>query len=129
MTEKLEIYRCNVCGNIVQVLFSGAGELVCCGEKMEHLEPKYEEGNELAEKHTPEIESDVNGRFVRLKNHPMTDEHYIQMIEAYSKDKSTLHIKYLRPKDIAEFNITAFEQDIDTLELCNIHGLWRGKND
>lgn len=125
MTEKFEIYKCSVCGNTIQVLFEGAGELVCCGQSMEHLEAKQEENTELAEKHTPIIETDINGRFIRLKHHPMEDEHYIQMIEAISKDKSALHIKFLRPKDIAEFNITAFEQDIEAQELCNIHGLWK----
>ena len=59
----------------------------------------------------------------------MEEKHYIQLIEVYTKDKSVLHAKYLRPKDIAEFNITAFEQELEALELCNIHGLWRNKND
>ena len=52
--EKLEIYKCHVCGNIVQVLLNGMGELVCCGENMKHLEPQFEE-NELGEKHVPQI--------------------------------------------------------------------------
>ena len=120
-------YKCNVCGNVVQVLFTGAGELVCCGQAMEHLIPQQDSDSELGEKHTPIIESDINGRYIRVKHHPMEENHYIQLIEAFAKDKSSLHIKYLRPKDVAEFNITAFEQEIDAQELCNIHGLWSDK--
>lgn len=129
MTQKLELYKCNICGNIVQVIIPGAGELVCCGQPMEHLEPHIEEGNEMAEKHTPVIESDENGRYVRLKFHPMIPEHYIQFIEVYPKDKSSLHLKYLNPNEKAEFNVTALGKELEALELCNIHGLWRSKND
>jgi superoxide reductase len=91
--------------------------------------PREESGNELAEKHTPVIEQDENKCFVRLRMHPMTEEHYIQFIEVYTKDKKNLHLKFLEPNESAEFDITNFEKDLETLELCNIHGLWRGKND
>ena len=87
MTEKLDLYKCHICGNLVQVLLNGVGELVCCGQNMEHLEPHQEENNELAEKHVPRIEQEDGKRFVRLKYHPMIPEHYIQFIEIYSKDK------------------------------------------
>ena len=126
-TEKLQLYKCNVCGNLVQVILPGAGELVCCGEPMKLIEPNIEENNELTEKHTPVIESGEQGRFIRLKYHPMEQSHYIQFIEVYPKDKSTLHLKYLKPGDAAEFDITNFEEDIEAIELCNIHGLWRSK--
>ena len=129
MTEKFEIYRCNICQNIIQVMAEGAGELVCCNEPMELLKPQEERESELGEKHTPEFETDVNGRFVRLKHHPMTEEHYIEFIQVYAKDKSCLHTKFLRPKDIAEFDITGYEQELEAQEMCNIHGLWRNKND
>ena len=129
MTEKLEIYKCHICGNIVQVLNSGMGELVCCGEKMEHLIPKYMENDELAEKHVPLIEYEDSKKFVRLKYHPMLEEHFIQFIEVYTKDKSKLYLKYLNPNEKAEFEITNLEENIEALEHCNIHGLWRSKND
>lgn len=127
MTEKLELYKCKICGNLVQVILNGIGELVCCGEAMEHLVPHLEENNELSKKHTPIIEESENKRFVRLKYHPMAPEHYIQFIEIYPKDKSRLHLKYLNPNDIAEFEITHFEENIEALEHCNIHGLWKNK--
>ena len=128
MTEKLEIYKCHICGNLIQVILSGVGELVCCGQPMEHLIPHKEEGNELAEKHTPVIEQEENSRFVRLKYHPMIPEHYIQFIEVYPKDKSRLYLKYLNPNEPAEFEITHFEEIMDALEYCNIHGLWINKD-
>ena len=137
MTEKLEFYYCKLCGNLVQVLEEGAGELVCCGENMEHLVPQYEE-NELGEKHVPEIVTEHEGcetgmcrevKYVKLPHHPMTKEHYIQFIEAQSKDKKYLYLKFLQPDEKAEFDITNFEGESDAFEFCNIHGLWRGKND
>ena len=124
MTEKLELYKCHICGNLVQVILNGVGELICCGQAMEHLIP-HQEKNEFAEKHTPSIEKEENNRFVRLKYHPMTSEHYIQFVEVYPKDKSRLYLKYLNPNDIAEFDITHFEENIEALEHCNIHGLWQ----
>ena len=129
MTEKLEIYKCHVCGNIVQVLINGEGELVCCGQAMENLIPKYEENNELAEKHVPTIEFEENKKYVKLKHHPMTDEHYIQFIEVYPKDKSRLYLKYFNANEVAELDVTNFEENIEAIEHCNIHGLWRNKND
>ena len=129
MTEILEIYKCQICGNIVQVLLNGAGELVCCGEAMEKLCAKYEENNELAEKHIPIIEQENDKKFVKLKYHPMSEEHYIQFIEVITKDKKTVLLKYLEPHEIAELETTCIKDDINAFELCNIHGLWRSKND
>ncbi|MBQ7764228.1 desulfoferrodoxin FeS4 iron-binding domain-containing protein [bacterium] len=130
MTEKLELYKCHICGNLVQVILNGAGELVCCGQNMELLIPQHENENaELTEKHTPKLEEENDKRFVRLKYHPMIPEHYIQFIEIYPKDKSRLYLKYLNPNEIAEFDITHFEENIEALEHCNIHGLWRNNND
>ena len=124
MTEKLELYKCHICGNLVQVIIEGVGELVCCGQPMELLIPHKEENTEIAEKHVPRIETEENGRFVKLKYHPMVEQHYIQFIEVYPKDKSRLHLKYLKPNELAEFDITHFEENVEALEFCNIHGLW-----
>lgn len=129
MTNKLELYKCHICGNLVQVLVSGIGELVCCGENMELLEAKYEENNETAEKHVPTIEEFDGKRIVSLKHHPMLPEHYIQFIEVYPKDKSRLYLKFFNPNETPQMEITHFEENIEALEHCNIHGLWRSKND
>ena len=120
-TEKLQLYKCEVCGNLVQVILSGAGELVCCGQPMK-LQSIQHDKSETGEKHAPIVD------FEKIS----TDcgEHYIQFIEIYKKDKSELHLKYLNPGDIAEFNITCLPEEIDAIEFCNIHGLWgENKND
>lgn len=129
MTEKLDLYKCNICGNLVQVILSGVGELVCCGENMKKLTAKSYENDELSEKHVPIIEQDGDKKFVRLKHHPMAPEHYIQFIEVYPKDKSKFYLKYLNPNEKAEMEITHCEENIDAIEFCNIHGLWRNNND
>ena len=129
MTEKFELYKCNVCGNIVQILFSGVGELVCCGENMQKLEANQGENNALSEKHLPEIEENEFGKFVRLNQHPMTTDHYIQFIQVISKDKKCLYTKFLYPNELAEANISFMDKEFEATELCNIHGLWRNAND
>ncbi len=125
MTEKLEIYKCHICGNVVQVLLNGMGDLVCCGENMEHLQAQFKE-DELGEKHVPQILEENGKKVIRLEKHPMTNEHYIQFIEAFSKDKTEIRLKYLCPNQTAEFDISDFDSE-EAIELCNIHNLWRNK--
>ena len=125
MTEKLEIYKCHICGNVVQVLLNGMGNLVCCGENMEHLQAQFKE-DELGEKHVPQILEENGKKVIRLEKHPMTNEHYIQFIEAFSKDKTEIRLKYLCPNQTAEFDISDFDSE-EAIELCNIHNLWRNK--
>ena len=93
LTEKFDLYKCQVCGNVVQVLLNGVGQLVCCEQPMTNMVPREETGNELAEKHTPVVEQEEDKRFVRLRMHPMSEEHYIPFIEVYTKDKKNLHLK------------------------------------
>ena len=104
MTKKLEIYKCEICGNIVQVLIPGAGELVCCGETMKKQEIQYS-NDETGEKHTPQIEIRDDKKYVTLNNHPMSEEHYIQFIEVTDKEKTKMYLKYLEPNEKAEFKI------------------------
>lgn len=136
MSIKLGIYKCKICGNVVQVLLEGEGELVCCGEEMELLEGKYEE-NEIGEKHVPQIEIVHEGcesgvcsevKYVSVRKHPMTNEHYIQFAEVYDKEKTELRVKFFKPDEVAEYNITGFDGDLTALEFCNIHSLWKNKN-
>lgn len=129
MTEKLELYKCEICGNLVQVILSGDGELVCCGQPMKHLTPQHD-SSEMGEKHAPKIEFRENEKYVQVKTHPMLPEHYIQFIEVYKKDKSCLQLKYFNPGEVPEMNITHLPEDIKAVENCNIHGLWgEDKND
>ncbi|HDN81623.1 MAG TPA: desulfoferrodoxin [Methanomicrobia archaeon] len=123
MTEVGEIYKCNICGNIVEVLHAGIGELVCCEEPMELLKEKADEtGNE---KHVPVIEKTETGIKVKVGSipHPMEEKHYIEWIEIIADGIS--YRKFLKPgeKPEAEFEIKA--EKIEAREYCSIHGLWR----
>jgi superoxide reductase len=122
MTKRLQVYKCEICGNIVQVLHAGKGELVCCNQPMKLLEEQTEEQGR--EKHVPVAEKTDKGINVKVGSvpHPMEEKHYIEWIEVQT-DKG-MSTKFLNPGDEprAEFEI---EGDIvKTREYCNIHGLW-----
>ena len=125
MTEKLEIYKCMVCGNIVEVLHTGAGELVCCGQPMENLTEKT--ADQGKEKHVPVIEKISGGYKVKVGSvpHPMEEKHYIEWIEILADGKA--YRQFLTPGDTPEaiFNLKA--NIVSAREHCNIHGLWRGQ--
>ena len=123
MAEQLEVYKCEVCGNIVEVLHGGAGELVCCGQAMTLL--KENTTDAAVEKHVPVIEKIDGGVKVKIGEaaHPMTEEHYIEWIEIIADGKA--YRQFLKPGDAPEafFNVDA--TDISAREYCNLHGLWK----
>lgn len=123
MTKLHEIYKCNICGNIVEVLHAGMGELVCCGQPMELVKEKIED--EGLEKHVPVIEETDSGIIVEVGSvaHPMEENHYIKWIEVIADGE--VYRKFLKPGDEpkAEFEIEA--ENIITRAYCNIHGLWK----
>lgn len=124
MAEKLEVYKCEICGNIVEVLHGGKGQLVCCGKPMILLKEKEtEEGNE---KHLPVVERKDNGISVKIGSipHPMEEKHHIEWIEMITKDGRTFK-KFLHAGDtpLSTFEV-AFEHIDSVREHCNIHGLW-----
>ena len=123
MTNKMEIYKCKICGNVIQVLIDGAGELVCCGQEMKLLEAKREI-NELGEKHAVKVDIIDNKKIAHVPHHPMINEHYIQFIEAIDSDKNEIHLKYFNPNEKPEFDISNFSENLKLTELCNIHELW-----
>ncbi|SRR6056297_1034544 len=125
MTQEKQIYRCNVCGNIVEVLHAGAGQLVCCGENMELLEAKQED--EGREKHVPVIERSEKGVKVKVGSvaHPMEGAHYIEWIELQAGDKSFK--KFLNPTQAPEAEFEAREENLSARIYCNVHGLWKSK--
>lgn len=123
MTERKQVYRCNICGNIIEVLHAGAGTLVCCGKEMELLnEASVDEG---AEKHVPVIEKTGNNVKVKVGSikHPMEEKHYIEWIELISDDK--VYRKFLKPGEEpeAEFEVES-SGDVKAREYCTVHGLW-----
>jgi superoxide reductase len=123
MTKLREIYKCEICGNIVEVIHTGVGSLVCCGEEMKLLEEKNDDSS--VEKHVPYIEKTSKGFLVKIgqkQDHPMIEEHYIEWIQLIADD--VLYRKFLKPGDKpqAEFEISA--NKISAREYCNVHGLW-----
>lgn len=123
MTKLREIYRCPVCGNIVEVLNPGAGQLVCCGKPMILL--KENTTDAAQEKHVPVVEKTVNGYHVKVGSveHPMLDEHYIQWIELLTPT-SVLRCE-LKPGCKPEATFTTSEECLCVREYCNLHGLWK----
>jgi superoxide reductase len=126
MTELNQIYKCSVCGNIVEVTHASVGQLVCCGKLMELLVEKTQDVG--AEKHVPVIEKTRGGIKVRIGSipHPMEEKHYIEFIELLADGK--VYKQYLKPAQApeAEFKIKATKNTkITAREYCNIHGLWK----
>jgi superoxide reductase len=124
MTKVKQIYKCEVCGNIVEVLHEGVGELVCCGQPMKLMEEQTKDAS--TEKHVPYIEKTSDGILVKVgqnQDHPMMDEHYIEWIELIADGES--YRKYLKSGDKPQalFCITA--DSVSAREYCNIHGLWK----
>ena len=124
MAERLQIYKCEVCGNIVEVLHGGAGELVCCGEPMK----LYEENavDAAVEKHVPVKEDAGHGIKVKVGSvaHPMTDEHHIEWIEVIADGKA--YREFLKPGDAPEAAFCIEAKEVVLREYCNLHGLWKG---
>ena len=123
MTVQKEIYKCNICGNITEVLHTGAGQLVCCGQPMERLTEK--EAEEGLEKHVPVIEKTEKGILVRVGSvlHPMEDSHYIEWIEVIADGRYCR--KFLKPGDKPEAEFDISGNNISAREYCNVHGMWK----
>ena len=123
MAERLEVYKCEACGNIVEVLNGGGGELVCCGEPMKLMTENTTDA--AKEKHVPVVEKIAGGFKVKVGDvaHPMAEEHYIQWIEIIADGKA--YRQFLNPGDAPEavFNIEA--ASVTAREYCNLHGLWK----
>ncbi len=125
MAEKLEVYKCIMCGNIVEVLHGGVGELVCCGKPMENLVAKT--ADEGKEKHVPVIEKIDGGVKVKVGSiaHPMEDDHHIEWIEILADGKS--YRQFLNPGDGPEAEFAVEAVQITAREHCNKHGMWKGE--
>ena len=124
MAERLEVYKCEVCGNIVEVLHGGQGELVCCGQPMNRFVENTVDA--AKEKHVPVVEKIEGGVKVKVGDvaHPMEEKHYIEWVEIIADGKA--YRQFLNPGEAPEatFNIEAGQ--ITAREYCNLHGLWKG---
>ena len=123
MPEKRQIYKCEICGNITEVLHGGDGDLVCCGENMKLFDPKSTD--EGKEKHVPVIEPAEDGVKVKIGSnpHPMEEDHYIEWVEIIDGDKSCR--QYLKPGQAPEAVFQSSNQSVTAREYCSIHGLWK----
>jgi len=123
MAKRLEVYKCEACGNIVEVLEGGAGELVCCGDPMKLMTENTVDA--AKEKHVPVIEK-VDGGFkvtVGSVAHPMEEKHYIQWIELIADGKA--YRQFLKPGEAPEAFFAVEASQITAREYCNLHGLWK----
>ncbi|MEM2909423.1 MAG: desulfoferrodoxin [Candidatus Bilamarchaeaceae archaeon] len=125
MTELMQVFKCNICGNIVKVLHASIGQLVCCGKPMELLKENTVDASK--EKHIPVIEKTRGGVRVKVGStpHPMEPEHYIEWIEVITKDGQS-YIKFLKPGNAPEAVFKIDMKDVAfAREYCNLHGLWK----
>lgn len=125
MTKLKQIYKCKACGNIVEIVNEGVGELVCCNQPMKLLEENTEDQG--MEKHVPVIVEEDGKITVKVGDveHPMTEEHYIQWIEITVDGISCK--KFLTPEEApkAVFTVPGSYKEISAREYCNVHGLWK----
>jgi superoxide reductase len=124
MANRYEVFKCGACGNIVETLHAGAGEMACCGSPMKLMKEGTSDG--AKEKHVPVVEKTPGGYKVKVGEvaHPMEEKHYIEWIELMADGVSYTH--YLKPGQTpeAEFNI-ADATDVSAREYCNLHGHWK----
>lgn len=124
MVKILEIYKCEVCGNIVEILHAGAGELVCCGQKMRLVVENTTDASR--EKHIPVLEKTTTGTKVKVGSiaHPMDEKHYIEWIEVIADEKTAR--QDLKPGDAPEAVFIGEIAPLTTVRAyCNLHGLWK----
>lgn len=124
MTERLQVYKCQVCGNIVEVIHVGVGQLVCCGKPMTLLTENTTDA--AKEKHVPVVEKTADRFKVKVGSvaHPMEDKHHIEWIEVIADGKA--YRTFLNPGDSPEVIFEIKADKIIAREYCNLHGLWRG---
>lgn len=123
MTENNQIYKCSVCGNMVEMVHPGKGQLVCCGQPMEIKIPNTQEASR--EKHVPVMETTADGVTVMIGSapHPMEEQHYIEWIELVADGR--VYRKHLKPGDKPQAEFCLNAAGITARAYCNLHGLWQ----
>jgi superoxide reductase len=124
MAKLKGIYKCEICGNIIEVLHEGIGALVCCGEEMKLMEEKTEDSS--VEKHVPYIEKTGDKILVKVgqnQDHPMEEKHYIEWIQIFADGKS--YRQFLKPGDKPQAMFEIKADKVSAREYCNVHGLWK----
>ena len=125
MTERLQVYKCEICGNIVEVLHAGKGQLVCCGQPMTLLAENTVDA--AREKHVPVVEEACCAIKVKVGSvaHPMEEKHYIEWIEVIADGR--IYRQFLNPGDAPEATFDVKAEKITARAYCNLHGLWKGE--
>jgi len=125
VTTRLDIYRCKVCGNVVEVLHGGKGALTCCNEPMKKFEANTVDA--AREKHVPIVDTTGEGVIVKVGStpHPMEEKHYIEWIEV-DKEKNMCR-EFLTPGDVPEALFPLSTGGMTVRAYCNVHGLWEAK--
>jgi superoxide reductase len=123
MAERMQVYKCELCGNIVDVLHGGGGELVCCGQPMKLFVENTVDA--AKEKHVPVIEKTDQGIKVKVGSvpHPMEEKHYIEWVEIIAGDK--VYRQFLKPGESPEALFCPESGPVVAREYCNLHGLWK----
>ena len=124
MAEQLQVYKCEVCGNIVEVLHGGAGTLVCCNADMKLMVAG--EVDAATEKHVPVIEKGAGEVKVKVGEvpHPMGADHLIEWIAVLAD--GIVYRKFLKPGEAPEAVFKIEATNVSAREYCNLHGLWKG---
>lgn len=123
MTKKNEVYKCPLCGNIVEVMHTGAGELVCCGQPMDLMAENTVDAAQ--EKHVPVVAKTDNGYKITVGSvaHPMEDKHWIEWIELVADGK--VYRQVLQPGDTPEAEFCVEAAEVTARAYCNLHGNWK----
>lgn len=130
MTKKLQIYKCEICGNIVEMVHDGKGQLVCCGQPMKLYAEQTADSS--LEKHVPIIEKVDEGVLVKVGSvpHPMEEKHYIEWVELVDEESGKAYRRFLKPGDKPEALFRLCLNSTEHLyarEYCSIHKLWKGE--
>lgn len=128
MTKRHEIYKCEICGNIVEMLHEGKGELVCCGQAMKLMVENTVDA--AKEKHVPVVEKTEDGLLIKVGSvaHPMEEKHYIEWIQIINPKNGKSLRKFLKPGELPQASFivcSSCAEDYFAREYCNIHGLWK----
>jgi len=123
MSEKNAIFKCETCGNIVELLYVGGGELVCCGKPMKAIIANTVDA--AKEKHVPVVEKTADGYKVSVGSviHPMEEKHYIMWIDLIAD--GVTYRAFLKPGDAPTANFCVKATKVTAREYCNLHGLWK----
>lgn len=123
MTQNNQIYKCEVCGNMVEVVHSSGGTLVCCGKPMKLIEENTVDASK--EKHVPKVSKIDGGVEIKVGEveHPMQDNHYIEWVEVVTSNK--VYRKYFKPQEKPEAMFKLNEEPLFARAYCSTHGLWK----